>query len=670
MKALSPPGFITYLVVALLLCSSSLFAEYQQSPAPKWVLKNHYDASKDISVKQPLQVLLYDTQVNIANGYEKYQHYVSKPLTTTGVEDISKIQIRYNPAYQKLLLHRVEVIRKGKARQALDLNKIRLLQQEDDFDSDIYMGLNTAVLLIEDVRIGDIVNYSYTISGFNPVFNEQIFGYFALDWGSVVDKRSARLLVDKNDTVYVRSHNSKHKMQRAILGGLQEYSLTIKDTVAVKNEGDYPYHYSPYSWIAFSHYENWAGVKTWANAMYSNVPKKSQKLDQLVKDLWEKTGNKKDYINAALAFVQNDVRYVGIELGENSHKPHSPEEVITKRYGDCKDKSLLLSELLQAKGVTAYSALVSTSFRDGINTELPSPGAFNHVINKVEFDGKNYWLDGTKTYQAGSLDDLGISDYGMALVIDKSKDGLVDMFTKSPFIYSMHMDESIHVEIFDKPVIYKIKTEYHGASADYQRYRFLNNSADEISKTFIEFYKDFYDGIELSKALEIKDNKENNTFTIVEEYKINDFFQREKSTLYSKLYTLAFVDALSKPKVTQDRKGPYFFGHPEKITNSIAIYYPEEIDIGFDSEEGGFSNEAFDYQYTDKYQDGVYRFNATLEVNGKPIEPENLDAYLKLLAKVKDSWVYNFKFTDPALSEGYRALIKLKKRLKDLINEI
>jgi transglutaminase-like putative cysteine protease len=33
---------------------------------------------------------------------------------------------------------------------------------------------------------------------------------------------------------------------------------------------------------------------------------------------------------------------MGIEMGQYSHKANNPERVFKQRYGDCKDKSLLL----------------------------------------------------------------------------------------------------------------------------------------------------------------------------------------------------------------------------------------------------------------------------------------------------------------------------------------
>ena len=51
---------------------------------------------------------------------------------------------------------------------------------------------------------------------------------------------------------------------------------------------------------------------------------------------------------AALAkFVQNDIRYVAIELGVGGWQPHPAGDVCSHHFGDCKDKATLLSSMLK-----------------------------------------------------------------------------------------------------------------------------------------------------------------------------------------------------------------------------------------------------------------------------------------------------------------------------------
>ncbi len=82
---------------------------------------------------------------------------------------------------------------------------------------------------------------------------------------------------------------------------------------------------------------------------------------------------------AALArLVQRDVSYKAIEFGKRARIMHPAERTWSQRYGDCKDMSLLLAQLLQSAGVEAHPALVHTSVP--LQTDLPSLDQFNHMI--------------------------------------------------------------------------------------------------------------------------------------------------------------------------------------------------------------------------------------------------------------------------------------------------
>ena len=97
----------------------------------------------------------------------------------------------------------------------------------------------------------------------------------------------------------------------------------------------------------------------------------------------------------ALRFVQDDVRYTGLEIGAGAYRPSQPGVVLARRFGDCKDKVFLLVTLLRAMGVEAYPALVHSRMGIGVAERAPSPGAFDHVIAKVRFKDRDYWLDAT-----------------------------------------------------------------------------------------------------------------------------------------------------------------------------------------------------------------------------------------------------------------------------------
>ena len=95
-------------------------------------------------------------------------------------------------------------------------------------------------------------------------------------------------------------------------------------------------------------------------------------------------------------FAAQKIRYVSFSEGEHSHRPHKISDTLQNRYGDCKDKSVLLLELLRQLGYDAYPVLVATNQEQSGRLSLPSNGHFDHmVVCLKEPNGKERCIDPT-----------------------------------------------------------------------------------------------------------------------------------------------------------------------------------------------------------------------------------------------------------------------------------
>jgi hypothetical protein len=101
---------------------------------------------------------------------------------------------------------------------------------------------------------------------------------------------------------------------------------------------------------------------------------------------------KLDRSPAALTrFVQKELTYKAIEFGRGARIPRPPADVLRRRYGDCKDHALLLSQLLGNAGVPARLALVRTG--GPLRREMPSLDQFDHMV--VYLPGLDLFVDAT-----------------------------------------------------------------------------------------------------------------------------------------------------------------------------------------------------------------------------------------------------------------------------------
>jgi hypothetical protein len=78
-------------------------------------------------------------------------------------------------------------------------------------------------------------------------------------------------------------------------------------------------------------------------------------------------------------WVRRNIRYVAVYLGAGGFVPHDIAWILQNRYGDCKDKALLMQTLLKAVGIEAVPVLIH-SLAEFSLPELPTAASFNHCI--------------------------------------------------------------------------------------------------------------------------------------------------------------------------------------------------------------------------------------------------------------------------------------------------
>ena len=124
-----------------------------------------------------------------------------------------------------------------------------------------------------------------------------------------------------------------------------------------------------------------------------------------------------------MARLGADVKYTGIEFGEASIVPRTPAEVLERRYGDCKDKALLLTALCGRPASPPRSRCSMPGFGPDVDPDVPGFGSFDHAIVYVP-GPKPLWIDATDQFSA--VGELPLADQGrLALVAARGTTALL-----------------------------------------------------------------------------------------------------------------------------------------------------------------------------------------------------------------------------------------------------
>lgn len=639
-----------------LVFTPAVYAQgYTIAPAPGWVKPAHIpagDKMKQQNNSNGEAFLLVDFQWQVNEGQQsQYRHLVTKALNTTGVAEVSQISIDFDPIYETLVLHTINIQRDGRIIDRIDRTQINLIQREEDLDYQIYDGSRTLNMFIDDIRTGDIVEYSYTIKGSNPVFSGHFAETLNMQWNVPVGRLHYRVLWSSPRSLYISNENTDIEPTKGSSGQYTEYVWTRDNINEVIIDSNIPDWFDPYPAVYLSDFASWDEVTDWAWPLYrpiTNTPVQQA----LIAAILENSTTPEERVLAALRFVQDEVRYLGIEMGERSHKPNTPDAVIEQRFGDCKDKSRLLVSLLQGLGIEASTALVNTYSDLKAKNPLPTPTLFDHAIVLVRVDGKNYWLDPTRNYQSGNLDALYQPDYDYALVISEHSTGLTNASDDVSARHTKVVNETFNFrDATDKPVTYNITSHFERYYADSQRQHFSETNPVELQQSYLNYMAHYFSDIELADEIRITDDNKLNRLTVNERYLITDIWHKSDDGLYIFVnFEPYLIDDHVKTVEAPIRTMPYAVTHPVRYQHTTRILLPEGTH--FDNELNTIEDKAFRFTKKVEFSDDVLTLDYVYESLSDHVEPQYIQSHKNNIRKALDLAIYQMHTPDPALELG------------------
>jgi transglutaminase-like putative cysteine protease len=630
------------LIACVILIAAALPAsarELQYEAPPEWVTPEpvpvvaHAETDK---ARGGVQYLLVDRQTRVdANELVAYHHFATQAMNGDGVEQAAHITIDFDPSYETLALHSVKVHRGGHAMSRLNPANVHVLQREKDLEARIYDGRKTANVLLEDVRIGDVVEVDYTIRGLNPAFRGPIFGDYDLQWSVPVQVLHARLVAPEGHELHMTPRNTTQQPEVRRHGGWIEYVWRARDVPAREMDDDEPGWYDPDPLVQWSEYPDWGAIAAWALPLYRESADQGPEFKAIVESIAHANARPEDRLLASLRFVQREVRYLGIEIGVGSLAPRPPREVLQRRFGDCKDKAVLLVSLLQALGVEARPALVNTRLRRELEHYLPSPGRFDHVVVRARLDGRDYWIDPTRAVQKGTLQTLSQADFERALVIEEGTRELQHMDAAAVHRREVH-------SVYDlsggrgKPVTLQVTTVYHGASAESVRQGLANESRDETQRGFLNFYARYYPDIATDKPFTVSDDDGGNALTVTESYRLGDRWEPagEDQKFKADFPTPELDDFLRVPDRTV-RSGPLALPYPVEIDSLTEIRMNKDWPISI--KPGSVSDPAFQLSYDVSNAGNVVKSREVLVTRADHVPADRVAAYSTQVQRARDA---------------------------------
>ncbi|MBI5610767.1 MAG: DUF3857 domain-containing protein, partial [Deltaproteobacteria bacterium] len=321
----------------------------------------------------------------------------------------------------------------------IDRNVAQSVDRYTQDDSGMYFDLERISLTFKSLRPGDAIVVEYEVRDLGPAPFGLVFGEL-LQLADAAPVRQTEVAVQLpgdmplHFALYdpLRPDATAPPPEVSLVGRADEggpwrqWRWQIAALPALPTDADAPGDTELGVYLHLSSMANWRDAARWyGDVLGQALPKPGQ--DAVIRDLARKlTAGKADRagkIKAVFEYARSQVRYVGLEFGIHSLKPHAPREVVLRQFGDCKDKAALIVALLAEVDIAAQVALVRTADGGKLADGVASLGVFNHAIAYIE--DEELWLDAT-----ANLNDMaelpGGDAGGMALRIGEDAPGTLE----------------------------------------------------------------------------------------------------------------------------------------------------------------------------------------------------------------------------------------------------
>jgi lipoprotein NlpI/transglutaminase-like putative cysteine protease len=583
-------------------------------PAPDWA---EIVPLPDAQSTQQTALRLFDTQFFVDGTMSSFIRRAVQVNDAASLGNAGQIPIGFVPDYQQLRLHWVRILRGAETIDQTRTASIRFLQRETGLERGLYSGEVTAAILLGDLRVGDTIDFAFSITGQNPVFGNKFIDVatWNMSFPTALRRLTVKAPVARPIRWRVLGDDAAKPLlpQETVTGDIRRIAFEEKNLAPLSPEPLTPPDVISNRSIQFSEFASWEEIADWAGQLFQTSEPLNEELSAVVTRLKDKSPEER--VVGALEFVQTQIRYFSVSLGESSHRPTQPNKVAANRYGDCKDKTFLLIALLKELGVDARPVLLRIGSRGWIGKLLPSPTAFDHVIAQANVGGRAYYLDPTRIGQHGRLDRMGQAhEHTQVLVVAPG--------THEPTrIATPNAAELTQNEISETATFAKLAPEgqllvrsvWKGLGAEGFRVARSFVPPEQMKRAMTQAMELRYPGAALKGDLQVEDDQVNNVLTLTMTYDVPNLAGEKEGTWFVRFIPTNMRGALPVAP-TAGRSAPLLIpSHPYRAKYAFEARFPDTVSAVRDPVASTVDSPFFLYNITSTFRGNVARTVIDLE---------------------------------------------------------
>ena len=358
-------------------------------------------------------------------------------------------------------------------------------------------------------------------------------------------------------------------------------------------------------------FESVKDLYKWYHSVCSSIGNEPAALKEKVAALTAGKKTDMEKIESLFYWVQDNIRYIAFEDGIMGFKPDAAQNVLNKKYGDCKGKANLLKEMLKLAGYDARLTWIGTSDLP-YDYSLPSLAVDNHMICTVILNGKKYFLDGTEDYIA--LNDYAQRIQGKQVLIEDGENFIIDKVPDFPAERN-RVKTMIKMNIEEGTIKGNTAIEYNGESKIMLQRAYSSIRTESKKDALSGFLRKSNDNVVVNNIKEPEFNERQKALQVSFDFTANNQVTKTGNELY---VVMDWDKEFSGMEFDGNRKNDYEFNQKYYLTSQAELEIPAGYKVDYlpESFKKTTPEYSFEGSFTNKGKSIVY--TKTIIVN-KPI---------------------------------------------------
>lgn len=551
-------------------------AEWSVAPFPEWIQKREVDWTFAPAEDAPVSFLLLDEQHHVPSQSSTYRS-VRRALTLDAVRALGQVEISFDPAAYRLLIHEVTIWRpkadgSWECRSLAHRDTFLLRQREQGLEQQILNGHVSVVALLEDLRIGDAIELAWTLEPRDVLPGLRFTAYYAFVWSAPLARAFFTLHRHVGQGVRWRLHVASDAQQPVVEVTPDHATWSMERPARFIPEPNVPGGHWDFPVLDVSGWNSWAEVADFVADLWAETLTDSAEAIAAQAEALRVEGDPAASARAAIRWVQEEVRYLGVDFGHGGGVlPNPAGTVLRRRFGDCKDKSVLLVALLRALGLEACPLLVAVNWQETVANVQPSTAAFGHVIVTFMDGQARRFVDPTVVGQGGDLAHMVAPAYGFGLEVRKGCTDLITLPELSPA--ELTLTETFHLDRKQRDGAVHQTLRATGWFADDIRAVLVRGGRSPFFKGRAEALQTHFPALQpREEAAQVDDNGTANEVELRARYTLPTWGRVSEppppAFRYGAYGLFLGIEALEGP---EQRRQPWLLRHPMRVNHRVVV---------------------------------------------------------------------------------------------------